>query len=149
MTTSDDSGRYAALGLAPGAYTVMAGGALPWEPATSQVFGLQSRTGVVLEGDAQRSGVDFELRPGGTLAGIVLGPLGEPMAYAMVELRDAAGLVLTPWGSFSDESGAFLLHGLPAGVARVQAKNEGAESPVREVRVVEGGTVRVELVLAP
>ena len=106
--------------------------------------------------------LDIDL-PSGSIAGLVLGPDGAGLASAWVSIElEKPQLTSEPVSGFAstDDSGAFRLENLPAGVYTLTANGQGshrtdgadelgAES-VHGLNLSEGGTLRdVELRLAP
>ncbi|HLL81781.1 MAG TPA: carboxypeptidase regulatory-like domain-containing protein, partial [Longimicrobium sp.] len=84
---------------------------------------------------------------GGTVAGRVTGPGGQPIAGARVSATPAAG------GSarrtaVTGEGGAFRLANLTAGAYRVRAQRLGYAAAEQTVTVAAGAEARAELVLA-
>ena len=87
--------------------------------------------------------------PSGSVHGTVTGDLGGaapvPLAHALVELRDGG----RSRAVVADSAGRYVFRDVPAGPHRVRAIHVGYETLEVEVRVPRGGSVSVDLDLAP
>jgi uncharacterized GH25 family protein len=150
-TRTDAEGRYDVPYLRAGTYSVAAGG-MPFAGLLggSSAGGRQVVSGIAV-GDGRRvDGVDFELAPAATLAGVVRDGTGAPVPGAGVFVRDARGeLVERLSGIATDSSGRFEYGGLAPGEYQVSARKgelTSAESAAVAVDAERRGDV--ELVLA-
>lgn len=139
---TDADGRYVLPHLAQGTYAVAAGGPEMEDGSGSPVYGLQRVAGVSVEDGARHAGVDLVLRTPGSIVGTLLRATGEPLVSARIDVVDAASSALLA-SVPTERDGSFRFDALAAGSVRVRA--EGAQEV--GARVVEGETVRVELVL--
>jgi protocatechuate 3,4-dioxygenase beta subunit len=147
---TDAEGRYAFQSLEPGAYSVRAGGSMPFGGGDG-AYGTQIASGVELAEGSAREGVDLHLARSGRVEGRVIAAGGEPAGGAAVFVRDAGGRLLSPFtGCTSDASGRFVYEGIAPGRVTVSARHgaeASAESP--EVLVREGEASQVDLRLQP
>lgn len=146
---TDPRGRYVLSDLAPGSWTLTTDAERAVLPGTGLLSSATLR-GLLVGPGASLVDVDLELHVAGELRGRVLTLDGEPVADASIELRDAGGAVVRGAGASSDESGRFVVTGVPAGDLTVIAHRwrEVTSRPV-PVRVIAGGVAEVELELAP
>jgi protocatechuate 3,4-dioxygenase beta subunit len=131
-------GAFTVAGLTPGSYLLLAvvDNAL-WPVKT-----------VELTADRE---ISLDLATG-TVTGRILGPYGAPLAGAHVSLRaKALGIdAFLPGPRVeSDSQGLFVLPRVPAGNHRLLITHGGATPFETAVRVPAGGTIRVEIPLAP
>jgi hypothetical protein len=131
-------GAFTVAGLTPGSYLLLAvvDNAL-WPVKT-----------VELTADRE---ISIEIATG-TVTGRILGPFGAPLAGAQVSLRaKALGIdAFLPGPRVeSDSQGLFVLPRVPAGNHRLLITHGGATPFETAVRVPAGGTIRVEIPLAP
>lgn len=104
---------------------------------------------VTLDGQTERRGVEIVLEAGAVLAGRVVSRSGEPIAQAAVRVApddSAAAWRDEVRQTFTDETGAFEMTGLPRRRLRVVALSERGSSPMTEVDL-EGAASRRDLVL--
>lgn len=145
--TSDDDGRFEIADLAPGRYTVRAGSAF----GASANWGTAVRTGIQVEGDAGVAYVEFQLEAPGIIAGVVLDSAARPLPDASVFVRDARGVLVNPFSTTrSDSAGRFRFDSAAPGAYTLSARAASSVTgESREVRVVAGATIEVELHAAP
>ena len=151
-TSTDASGRYSVQWLAPGTYTVGAGG----RPLTNLMdeaspFGRQVRHGIEVKAGSDVYGVDFELTGAGTIQGRVKLADGSPAANAALFVRDANGQLLERISlSSTGADGNFTYAGIAEGSYTVSARlTEMATPESKPVQVKSGQTSQVELQLGP
>jgi protocatechuate 3,4-dioxygenase beta subunit len=133
---SEEDGRFVLDGVPPGAVRLSAI-ATGFRPATSAA--------IELSPGERREGLRIELERGGSVAGQVTGPDGQPLPEAVV--RAAPNLV---WGGVEDRTdgdGNYRLDGVPEGVLQVRADHPDFVSTVREV-TAGTGELRLDLRLA-
>lgn len=82
-------------------------------------------------------------QPGGAVAGLVLGPTGDPVPGAAVEARPASGNGRR--AATTDADGAFRITGLRAGTWNLRATRVGFGDARQSVSVGASGDTRVEL----
>jgi len=144
-TSTDESGHYRFDGLAPGVYSVGAGGG-----GSRDSVGRGVRGGLVLGWGATLNGVDFALAKPGRIEGVVTLPGGRPVANAALFVRDADG---APLHAFSqgktDRAGRFEIGGVAPGRVTLFARTGDAATAEVVTTVVEGETMKVELILRP
>ncbi len=125
LTTNDD-GTYEIEWLRPGTYIVAAGGAAMgglFGDSGDQVYGRQTRGGLVVSLGEALSQVDFSLRAPGRMSGRVLDLAGEPVAEAAIFLRDSGGRLVDMISMVrSDASGNFTYRGLEPGKYSASAR---------------------------
>ncbi|MBL8863285.1 MAG: carboxypeptidase regulatory-like domain-containing protein [Planctomycetes bacterium] len=151
LRTGSD-GTYDATGLPSGTYTVLAGGSElggMLGDASNVVGGRAARGGIELGEREWRSGVDFRLKPPGSVEVLAVDDAGRPVPGAVVFARDEAG---RPVDAFSfvttDSTGRAKYAGLAAGRYTFRARTEAltsVESPA--VRVEEGAQTELRLSL--
>ena len=147
---TDDEGRYELNMLGPGRYRVAAGGnsfggMVDESPTTAR--GL--RTGVQLEKDEVREGVDFELVTPGEVRGRVRDGSGKPVSSMAIFARDASGAPIETMSFVqSDPSGNFRWRGLAPGDYTFHARgSERASAESGRIKVRAGEVAEVELVV--
>jgi len=141
--TTDEQGAFEILSLAPGVYTVRAGGA---GFGASSAWGAAVRSGVTVGADGAAY-VEFELQAPGTIAGVVRGADGAPLADASVFVRDAKGVLINPFSNTrTDGLGRFRYESATPGEYSVAARDaSSATGTSRTVRVTSGAVSEVEL----
>jgi hypothetical protein len=141
--TTDEQGAFEILSLAPGVYTVRAGGA---GFGASSAWGAAVRSGVTVGADSAAY-VEFELQAPGTIAGVVRGAEGEPLADASVFVRDAKGVLINPFSNTrTDGLGRFRYESAAPGEYSVAARGaSSATGASSSVRVTSGAVSEVEL----
>ena len=147
---TDDQGRYELPLLSAGSYRVLAGGNDRGEmPEDSEPTLMGLRTGVVLESDEVRDGVDVELAHPGDVRGRVVDRSGNPVPSATIFARDKSGVALATTSNIqSDPTGSFDWKGLPPGEYTFEAKGgKLASAESARVTVRAGGMAQVELVV--
>jgi thiol-disulfide isomerase/thioredoxin len=130
---TDPEGTYSLVSLSPGTVvlTVHSDG---YAPALKEVEVGAGRT----------KNVDFELEPGRTLRGRVVGADGRPVAGAQVMATQWRGHATAGLAVLSDEEGRFVLEHAPEGSLELTAGKPGYLS---QVQIADGdGEVRFELV---
>lgn len=125
VVTAND-GTYRITGMAPGAYTVVAGGTAPLYLGSGNFAASEPRAVTLVDGKIE-TGIDIELTRGAVITGSVLAE-GQPAAGASLffwrdgnpdSTRDAFSLTLT------DAAGNFKVDGLDPGQYLVIAKAPG------------------------
>ena len=151
-TSTDASGRYVVQWLAPGTYTVGAGG----RPLTNLMdeaspFGRQVRHGIEVSAGQDVFGVDFELSAAGTIKGRVQLADGSPAANAALFVRDSNGQLLERISLISTGAdGNFTYSGIAEGSYTVSARlTELATPESKSIQVKSGQTAQIELQLGP
>jgi protocatechuate 3,4-dioxygenase beta subunit len=144
---TNSSGGYKASGLAAGRYSLRAGGPSLLGIGNGRYAHSAPREAHASEG-ALTSGVDFALKPGGIVTGIVRGA-GSPLAGASLFAFEE-GEAPDPTEPFSTvitgDTGSFQLDGLGDGAWIIAARSEGfAPKWKRHVRVRAGETAEVDL----
>lgn len=147
VTASD--GTYRITGMAPGSYSVVAGGTAPFYLGGGNFAASEPRAVTLVDGKIE-SGVDIELTRGAVISGSVHAE-GQPAASASLffwkdgnpdSTRDAFSLTLT------DAAGNFKVDGLDPGTYVVIAKASGfAPAWKTQVSAVQDKTTTVELEL--
>ena len=145
-TRTDAEGRYE-LDLLPGAHALEAGGPLFSRHDAVGAYVRARREPISVVENGNVTGIDFVLRPGGTLEGSVRDGAGAAVALATIWSFEQGGPSLV--GSCGPD-GAFRLVGLASGENWIGAagRDGATREPVRVVIEVDG-TARCELVLAP
>jgi hypothetical protein len=148
---SDASGRFEFAGLPAGTYGVAAGGAGPGGDSQTIAWGRAVVSGIAVEANRVREGVEIRLQKPGSITGLVKDADGNPVSGATVFAWDEHGEVLHRLSEVStDARGRFTYKGLAPSrcvlCARTKtlASNESAPISVRE-----GGSAEVELTAAP
>jgi hypothetical protein len=124
--TTDDQGRFELRGLEPGAWqiTVSRSGYITRKFGQSRPFG---RATAITMTNGQRVNIEIPLTRGSAIVGRVFDELGEPVTAARVSVlrptmvRHRRYLEPIGEGDFTDDTGAFRLHSLPAGEYYVTA----------------------------
>jgi hypothetical protein len=133
QTQTDDDGRFAIEGLAPGDYLLRV------KPHDGRYA--RSVTPVVVGEGTER--VDLELAPAASVVGRVLGPDGQPVADALVHVLDARGLALSQIGLISSNSdGTFECDRLPPGDLTLLARTDDMTSEESALLRVDAGETR-------
>lgn len=144
-TRTDGDGRYELDALPDGTYRVHAGGSsfLPESPARARVV----RRGVEVQHGAHVEGVDFRLPEAGSIEVRATDAGGNPVAGAVVFVRDASGTPLEPLSACTtDGAGRAVYDGLAPGEHTVLARTSTlASSDGAVVRVRAGAAATVEL----
>ncbi len=145
--TTDDDGRYEIRYLEEGVYSVGAGGL-----GFGGLFGGQATGGRVVRGGLRLSegetlDVDFRLEEPGELTGTVSDAAGQPVAEAVVFLRDEDGELVEHFSLIAtDASGRFTYKGLSPGRYTASARAKELVSPESApVRVSAGASSDVGL----
>ncbi len=151
-TASDDQGRFSFEGLAPGKYSIAAGG-IRADHATfgAPAFGRSVVTGLQVGRDKVLEGVEIRLGKPGSIAGTVRDSDGQPVAGATVFARDANGELLHAFsGVVTGSDGRFTYAGIADGSYTLSARSKTLVSPESAaVLVRDGKSVDVELAVAP
>lgn len=143
-TTADGDGRFAAAGLEPGETTLVVGARnrSPWRGAISLVGG-------------ETRDVEVALGPAAELRGVVTDAAKKPVHGVSVSIGDWNDPARRATGTSAD--GAYVLRDLAAGDAEVVFELDGArrretvkltagEATTLDVRLDEGGTIRIRVV---
>lgn len=135
--------------LPPGTYVLRAGGAPLETPGVGMgLYGISCLRGVRLASDESRDDLVIELQPAGSIEGLVLASDGSPAVGARVGLVEDDGSffadLLSPQ---TDSRGRFELRNLAAGKVVIHARLGEFVSEEREVHVLEGESVEVQLQL--
>jgi protocatechuate 3,4-dioxygenase beta subunit len=141
--STDGGGSYAFDDLAPGVYTVRA-----QDPGGVGRNAMAIRSGVRVPADGAVEGVELRMARPGAVAGRVLSAGQKPLSGATVFLRQEKGPLVS--NTTTDKSGRFRFDGLPPEAFTLFARRgllASEESP--PVRIREGGSGEVELVLQP
>ena len=148
--STDAEGRFRFEGVESGAYAVSAGGP-NFFGANPRGYGRTVREGIVLAEGEAAEGVEFSLKPGGSIAGTVRDPGDAPVAGASIFFRDERGATVNRLSEvFTDGAGRFRAEGLAPETYRVLARGAGlGYGSVDGVRVPAGGEIEVRLVLSP
>lgn len=127
VARTDDDGRFEIGEVAPGAVRLV---------ATGNGYRSGEANGLEVSPGERRDGIRIEIERGGSLAGRVLAPDGQPVPGAVV-LVTANQL----WGGFearTDGDGRYRLVGLPEGVLQVIAEHPDHVGAVREITAGDG-----------
>lgn len=116
LRTTDATGAYRLAGLKPGAYTV---------EAFAKGHARESRANIGLAEGAAPTEVDFSLKEGLSISGMVVDGDGKPVAAARVEAVSYSVQAPVTGTARSDEKGLFEVLGLPEGNYRLTAQAEG------------------------
>jgi hypothetical protein len=148
--TTDADGRFELGDLAPGLYTLRAGGGGGFAGGRSS-WGVAVRPGVEVKDSATPTQVELVLETPGVIAGSVLDAEGRALPEASIFVRDAAGVLLNPFSSTrTDAQGKFRFESAAPGAYSVSARAPGAVSgESQSVRVTAGGVAEVELRTGP
>lgn len=122
-TTTNSNGRYSIRGIEPGSYSVQfLGGCGNSGSLATQFYDnqpdLDSASLVKLVAGETASGIDAIMRPGGTIAGIVTGPSGQPLNQACVATSTLnQGEAISDYlnMAFTDSDGEYVLSNLTPG----------------------------------
>jgi hypothetical protein len=127
---TDDQGRYAIEWVRPGSYTVAVGGSLFGGMFGGEsAVGRQVRQGVEVREGQSLDGVDFRLREGVSINGVVRYASGQPVSGASVFVRDGSGRLLERFSLLTtDGNGHFTYKGAEPGTYTVSARMEGLAS---------------------
>lgn len=145
---TDEEGHYAFDALEPGRYTVRANIA-GWNGRADERFGTGIHAGVVVREDGTTNGIDFELTEAGSIAGLVEGTDGSPVAEASIFFRDASGIMVSNVsGTSTDGAGRFKKDGLAPGNYTLSVRaDELASEEQLTVRVNSGEDVEAKIVV--
>jgi hypothetical protein len=140
-TPTDDDGRYAFEGLAPGSYRVEATDSHFQRVAFGQGSELDRGTAIPLQANAVVDRVDIVMPLTGTITGRIVDENGEPIEFADIrveELQSVSGrwrLAPTPFPArFTDDHGEFRLYGVTPGKHVISATvKPRAGSKVKEL----------------
>src|SRR5262249_13142952 len=118
-------GGYRFDGIKPGRYTVAAGGPT-FFGSNPKGLGPEGRRGLQVAEASEAKGMDFALRPGGTIVGTLRDSANRPVEGASLFFRDEDGAVVNRMSEiFTDAGGAFRAPGLSSGTYRVLARAPG------------------------
>ncbi|HJO27752.1 MAG TPA: carboxypeptidase regulatory-like domain-containing protein [Planctomycetota bacterium] len=145
--TTDERGSYAFTHLAPGEYTLRAGGGSRGFSGRQATVGLTLRDGVQVYEDEITTDVNLTLGSAARLLGTVTDAAGKPAANASVFVYDEAGRVVSPLSTcISDSRGSFIYDGLSPGRYTLTAIQGELCSPTSApVRVDAGVDAQVRL----
>ncbi|MFO0982551.1 MAG: carboxypeptidase-like regulatory domain-containing protein [Planctomycetota bacterium] len=146
IITTDARGAFELPRLAPGSYTVHAGGAA--SRGSAREYTQASRTAVAIAGGASAT-VDFALQHGREVSGVVSDQSGRGIAGVMLTLHDPGGASIDgSEGVISDGEGRYRYAGLPAGRFYLVAAWKEQVVQASELFDVSGGSdAHVDLVL--
>lgn len=134
--------------LPRGSYVLRVGGNRQWQlQASDEIYGLQRLDDLQLTAGEAKDDLLIDLRPAGSIEGLVLFADGSPAVGAsIVPANDNSPFAA--WNAArTGPQGRFKYRGLDGGRSVIQARlGELVSEPV-EVRVVEGGSVEVVLQL--
>jgi hypothetical protein len=149
--TTDADGRFELSDLAPGLYTLRAGGGGGGFAGGRSSWGVAVRSGIEVKDSATPTQVELRLEAPGVIAGAVLDAEGRALPEASIFVRDSAGVLLNPFSSTrTDAQGKFRFEAAAPGVYSVSARASGAVSgESQSVRVSAGGVAEVELRAVP
>lgn len=138
---TDSEGRYRIPSVAAGSYRLT---------VSKPGFASGSVTGVVVEGDVGTSDVDFKLREGGSIQGVVRSAVdGAPVHFAMIQLADASGSpAFDQQPTISAQDGTFTVPGLAAGSYVLLVGQMGHAQERVPCRVRAGETTEVSVSLS-
>lgn len=139
-TTADGDGRFRFEALGAGPWTVDIAG----EQLAEDIGAIRLRSGEERE-------IELRLRARARLAGVVTDPHGEPVAGAEVlvqPLGPTGQVTRTHQGAGTDAGGAYEVHRVPSGPARIVARHPDYRDGVTEV-AIERGTNEVDVKLQP
>ncbi len=147
--TTGDDGTYSFDMLAPGTYTVLAGGRSFGLFSTGPDTGRAARSGIAVGPDEHVAGIDFTLEKGVEVSGRVIDADGLPVAGAAVWARSAAGSIVDRMSPVrSDKSGHFRYAGLAPGTYTFSARTErSASRESAAVQLAPGRPRTVEVVV--
>jgi protocatechuate 3,4-dioxygenase beta subunit len=142
VATAGEDGRFVVEGATPGTMELVAGAD---EFQTSEPLVLELTPG------ERREGLRLVLARGGSLAGRVTGPGGEPVADATIlaapTVQAGSPFQLAPrHQARSDHEGRYRIGGLPPGEVQVRALHPDYAGPVREA-TIGAGEARLDLEL--
>ncbi|MHC4403225.1 MAG: carboxypeptidase regulatory-like domain-containing protein, partial [Planctomycetota bacterium] len=126
-SATDTDGAFSLFGIADGTYTV-------------------SLDDYVVEQNGQIDfvadlfGLDVKVVSGGRIAGMVTGPVGQPLADAWIHIVDADGITIA---TFTDVTGAYTLGNLHPGIWTVSASAEGFAPPEAIPVEIQSGSAHV------
>lgn len=147
---ADENGDFNFDWLAPGSYTVAAGGlSVAGMLSNEEPKGRQVRDGIRVGEGERVAGVDFRLSSGCVLTGKVLDSDGKPVGEAGIFVRDEQGRPVDRISmTTSDSSGGFRQRGLSAGRYSVSARTTTQVSSEVSVVLRDGTPGEVEVRLA-
>jgi protocatechuate 3,4-dioxygenase beta subunit len=151
-SVSDADGRFSFEGLAPGKYSIAAGGIAPGEqPQSSAESGRVVLTGLQVDRDRVLEGLEIRLGKPGGIAGLVRDGDGQPVSGATIFVRDGNGELLHAFsGVVTGTDGRFTYVGIADGTYTVSARTKTLASPESAaVLVRDGKSGEVDLALAP
>lgn len=145
---TDEEGHYIFDALEPGRYTVRANIA-GWRGRADERFGTGILANVAVHEDITTNGIDFELTEAGSIAGLVEGTDGSPIADASVFFRDATGVMVSNVsGTSTDGAGRFKKNGLAPGTYTLSVRSDKLASEDQlTVRVTSGEDVEALIVI--
>jgi hypothetical protein len=149
--TSDPSGRFEFSELPAGTYGIAAGGGESSGESQAIAWGRTVVSGISVEADRVREGVEIRLSRPGSITGLVRDRDGNPVSGATVFAWDERGEVLHRLSDVAtDARGRFTYKGLAPGRCVLCARTKTlASSECAPASVREGGSVEVELTAVP
>ncbi len=146
--TTDERGEYSLDWLAPGRYTVSAGGMqFVGLPTAKEPLGREVRDGIEVAEGQRVDRVDFRLKAACELKGKVLDGDGKPVGEAAIFIRDEQGRPVERLSIISSDAGGnFVQKGLSSGRYTIHARSEGLVSGEEALAVLrDGETTEVAL----
>jgi len=144
--SSDAGGSFRFEFVPPGRYRLRAGGP-DWRGKDT---GLATTVvdDVVLEEGESLEGLVVELRPGGSITGVVTSSDGGPVKRVWITVKDSSGrLVAGAEVECSLVDGSYVLPGIPAGTFSISGETTTGQSGEVTVRVAVGASSRADLVI--
>ncbi|WP_270182938.1 carboxypeptidase regulatory-like domain-containing protein [Alkalihalobacillus sp. CinArs1] len=137
---TDDQGRYTALGLAPGPYTII---------ASAEDFQSQFKGATIVSDQTTTVNFSLEPNPSSVSGTIINGDTGLPITGSMIEVQifDAAGTLVTT--AFTNLNGEYEVTDLPPGIYNITAHAADFQSNSATASLLPGASTVVDIELTP